>query len=382
MREFQRSLRLVDSVHTQFTTLSRAVNLLNTSGFSEAIRRMQRQQAEVNRILALNDQSIRQTDLFRAAVRLNDLNLQISDTLKRTGALSLSDDFNRIHQSWVSDLREVMKSSTQLSSVTQLALSDISFRTAATKALFDGIDFEALRDRLNVDTSFIADVQLSLSNFNASYRLLAETFHSLDDLFERPQFVLLGATRELSNTGLALDALHPQREQEEADDFGLEAPPEIGGHLEHSDFVVLLESVGPEFVAMYDGAVTALEGTNPERSRHVLTSLRELWNHLLRELAPGEELGQWIGGQDNPRLLHNGSPTRYAKIRYVLRGLIDEPLIEFVEADATAMVKLYDLYGRLHRLQTGITDEQLHVIVLKTQSYLDYILRAWAWSKE
>ena len=380
MREIQRSLRLLDLMHPQLTTLTRAVNLLNTNGFSEAIRQMQRQQAEVNRTLALTDHAVRRTDLFKATLRLHELNLQVSDALKGTGALS--DDFNRIHHSWISDLGDVMRSSTQLSSVTQLALSDISYRTAATKALFDGIDLESLRKHLNVRQPFMSDVQLSLSKFTASYNLLVESFRSLDSLFERPQFVLLGATRELSNTGFALDALRPQSEQQETEDFSLEIPPEAGDDFEYPDFVALLEGVGPEFVAMYDGAVAALEGNNPERSRHVLASLRELWNHLLRKLAPSEELGEWIGEQDNPRLLHDGSPTRYAKIRYVLRELIDEPLIEFVEADTTAMVKLYDLYGRLHRLETGVTDDQLRVIVLKTQSYLDYILRAWEWSRE
>ena len=64
----------------------------------------------------------------------------------------------------------------------------------------------------------------------------------------------------------------------------------------------------------------------------------------------------------------------------MLRDLGDEPLRDFVEADAKAIVKLYTLYGRLHGLDTGVTDEQLRAISFRTESYLSYLLRVREWS--
>ena len=127
-------------------------------------------------------------------------------------------------------------------------------------------------------------------------------------------------------------------------------------------------------MATYRGAIEALSGDNPDRSRHVLSSLRTLLDNLLCKLAPQKEVREWIERNSIQGYLHNGQPTRHAKIRYVLRNL-GEPLRDFVEADTRAMVKLYTLYNRLHQLDIGVTDEQLRAIVLKTESYLVYILR-------
>ena len=291
-------------------------------------------------------------------------------------------NLNRFHHSWLTELQGIAKSSTQIPTATQLMLSDISLRAATAKTVLDAIDFDSLRKQANVSQLVLSETQLSVSNLAASYRSLTESIQSAESLFELPHFVLPGAIQEVTNTGYALDALHPQLGQLEIEDSDSEAYQVADHELEDYDFVAMLEKAGPQCVAMYRGAVTALMESNPDRARHVLTSLRELWNHLLRTLAPSRDLEQWIADNGDPKLIDNGKPTRYAKIRYVLKELSDDPLVDFVEADTNAMVKLYNLFGHLHRQEPGITDEQLRVIVLRSKSYLDYILRAWVWSKE
>ena len=54
----------------------------------------------------------------------------------------------------------------------------------------------------------------------------------------------------------------------------------------------------------------------------------------------------------------------------------------FVEADTKAMVKLYALYNRLHKLDTGVSNEQLHIITFRTKTYLSYMLEIREWSIE
>ena len=354
----------------QLATIASAVDLLNTSGVADAIRQMQRQQAEVSRALSLVNKTAWQQDLLSVTRHLDELSREMADTL------------DKAHHSWLSDLMDVTAQSTQLATIAKLTMSDIAHHLATVKAFRDNVDFNTLGKALSIQQSIMADVQHSMATFTTSYRQLAESLWSSADIVKMPAFVLPGATREVFATGYVLDVLHPPDGHLETQDLDLEVHSVASDSLDHSDLVALLERVGPDFLAMYKGAIVALEGNNTERSRHVLTSLRELWNHLLRKLAPNEELREWITEQTDPRFLDNGKPTRYAKIRYVLKDLAHDPLIEFVEADTSAMVKLYALYGRLHEVATGVSDEQLRVIVLKTQSYLDYMLRAWEWSKE
>ena len=67
------------------------------------------------------------------------------------------------------------------------------------------------------------------------------------------------------------------------------------------------------------------------------------------------------------------------KVSYMLRKVSNGPLVDFVKADADAMVKLYDVYNRLHNPETGLTDQQLQAITLRTESHLTYILELRKW---
>ena len=77
--------------------MARAVDMLNNSGVADAIREMQRRQAEVSRSLALADTLARQSDLFRAAQAMHEMVARTSAAL---------DSLNRVHPSWLSVLGE------------------------------------------------------------------------------------------------------------------------------------------------------------------------------------------------------------------------------------------------------------------------------------
>ena len=169
--------------------------------------------------------------------------------------------------------------------------------------------------------------------------------------------------------------LHPSEDEAATEDvyFGFE------GASENSDLIALLESVGMGLVDTYKGAVQALNGDNPDRSRHVLSSLRTLLDHLLRKLAPRGKVREWIVERGYHSYLDKGIPTRRAQILYMSKDIESEPLTKFIEADTKTVEELYTLYNRLHGLGTGVSDSQLRAIVLRTESYLYYILRVWKW---
>lgn len=43
--------------------------------------------------------------------------------------------------------------------------------------------------------------------------------------------------------------------------------------------------------------------------------------------------------------------------------------------DTRALVKLIELFNRVHELESELTDQQLRAILLKTDSWLIYILK-------
>ena len=358
----------------QLEAFTRTHDLIATTDFGITALEIQRYQDEVGRILSLADHTAGYTDLLKSAAGLHELSLSIS--------IGLKDSIEQAHRSWFSEWQDTINSFDQIETTAQRVLSDVAYSAAVAKPIWDGLDFDVIGQQLRFQQSIMSEVQRSMSAFMTSYRVLSESFLGIDNLIELPSFVLPGATREIAMTGHALDVLYivEDETQEEAAELG--PYPVVEEELEDSDLIGMLEQVGPQFVTTYRGAVAALHGDNPDRSRHVLTSFRELWNHLLRKLAPKEEVTEWIEENRVQGYLYDGRPTRHAKIRYVLRDLEDESLRDFVEADTRAMVELYALYGRLHGLDTGVTDEQLRAITSRTESYLSYILRVREWSTE
>ena len=138
----------------------------------------------------------------------------------------------------------------------------------------------------------------------------------------------------------------------------------------------LLQGVDPTLVRLYIGAHDALSGKSVDRARHVLSSLRELWQHLLRQLAPDEHVLSWAPSDDK-ELRREGRPTRKARVLYICRTLNHAPLNDFVVADTRALVKFVDFFNRVHELDPGLTDKQLRALLLRTDSWLTYILQIW-----
>ena len=97
----------------------------------------------------------------------------------------------------------------------------------------------------------------------------------------------------------------------------------------------------------------------------------------MRRLAPDELVFQWIPENKRHDFLHEGRPTRRARVLYICRKLNNDPLTEFLTHDTRALIKLIELFNRVHELESELTDEQLRAILLKTDSWLMYILQIW-----
>ena len=336
------------------------------------IEPLRRHQLEISRTLELSGAAVRMKEIL-------DANRHLQDVLKQATASSrIVESLSAAHQSWLDRLKPLHQDFSQLSQLqasAKLALCDVSLRLTATERLMAGFDFEAIRSRFQIERQIISGLENSIGRVAASYGSLTDSFRELSDITRLPAFVLPGATREIYTTSFALETLRPRDERDEEDaetEIQLVAEADLGT----SGCITLLQQVDPGLARPYIGARDALHGNNADRARHILSSLRELWNHLLRRLAPDDLVAAWIPGIANQKdLLHEGKPTRRARVLYVCRELNNDPLTEFLMHDTRALVKLIELFNRVHELETELTDEQLRAILLKADSWLMYILQ-------
>ncbi|MEB3733709.1 hypothetical protein ULF88_05190 [Halopseudomonas pachastrellae] len=300
------------------------------------------------------------------------------ELIEQTTAASRIADSLAAHQSWLERLDFVQHDFShisQLQASAKLALCDTSLQLTATERLMAGVDFEVIRNRFQIEMPVIAGLESSIAHVASSYGSLAESLREISDITRLPAFVLPGATREIYTTSFALETLRPWDERDE-EEVETEIQLVAEAELETSGCIALLQQVDPGLARPYIGARDALHDKNADRARHILSSLRELWNHLLRRLAPDDLVAAWIPGVLNQKdLLHEGKPTRRARVLYVCRELNNDPLTDFLMHDTRALVKLIELFNRVHELETDLTDEQLRAILLKTDSWLMYILQ-------
>ena len=267
----------------------------------------------------------------------------------------------------------------QLAAAARLVLGNVTYRLTVAERLFAGIDLEAPRLAVALQEPAFSKLQEVISGVTLKYERLADSIRSLHDLTHLPAFTLPGATREVFAIGHALQSIYITDQPESGSD---ESEVQLVAEMEQeaSGCIALLQAVDPSLALPYIGARDALRGSNPDRARHVLSSLRELWGHLLRRLAPDDRVLTWATSDDK-ELLHEGRPTRKARILYVCRSLNHHPLTDFVVQDTRALVKLVELFNRVHELDSELTDEQLRALLLRTDSWLMYILEIWEGAK-
>lgn len=378
---------MLDNLKTAKNTLAKlhndmeAINRLAKPSYPRVIEQMKRtlepirrQQLEISRVLELSGAATRIQEIVSAYQHWQEL-------IKQTTATNcFAENLAAAHKSWLDTIKPIQNDFSHISRLqasAKLVLCDTSLKLAASERLIAGIDFEAIRGRFRIEMQVIAGLENSIAHVAASYGRLAESLREISDITRLPAFVLPGATREIYTTSFALETLRPRDERDEVE---AETETEIQlvaeAELETSGCIALLQQVDPGLARPYIGARDALYGNNADRVRHILSSLRELWNHLLRQLAPDDLVAAWIPGVSNQKdLLYKGKPTRRARVLYVCRELNNDPLSDFLMHDIQALVKMIELFNRVHELETTLTDEQLRAILLKTDSWLMYILQ-------
>ncbi len=350
--------------------LTRSIVRPHESAIAQMMRSMEpiwRQHQDITRLAS---QFAKMDTGVAAILRANDHWRTMID--QATAPSRMLADAARAHTSWLKSFHPMQDQLAQLRAATQLSIGSVACRLTVTERAFAGLDLRAMT-RL---TSLAEPSQVlrdSIAQMTARYASLAESIHSYPDFTRLPSFTVPGATRELFVTGYALETRFPPVDQDEEAE-ACQAEMVIEVEQETSVCVSLLQSLDPALARPYLGARQALDASNPDRVRHILVSLRELWNHVLHRLAPDSDVLAWIPLEAKD-LLHEGRPTRRARALYICRDLNHPPLADFLDQDTKALVKLVEFFNRVHELDSPITEKQLCAILLRTESWLTYILQ-------
>ena len=57
-------------------------------------------------------------------------------------------------------------------------------------------------------------------------------------------------------------------------------------------------------------------------------------------------------------------------------------MTDFIVHDTRSLVALFGLFNRVHQLEPKLSDKQLSALLLRTDSWLIYILQIWQESQE
>lgn len=297
--------------------------------------------------------------------------------LKSVGALDQPGqtalNFDNVHSSWLSKNTTLSASFEAIQSHLGATFDDLAHKRMWMDQLACGINFESIQSTIGLPGSTALELEKQFGNVLQSYNLLTDSFQSLSDIVNLPAFTLPGAAREVLVTAHVLKTYDAaDDETQEGDAIDVEFVEVVKN--ETSSCVALLNNVHPDLALPYLGAREAFQGNNPDKARHVMTSLRELWGNLLRYLAPDNLVVKWATDKDS-RLLNDGKPTRNARVLYVCREVASDPLIEFVSFDAKAFVKMFEFFNSLHKLKHNLTDKDLRLLLLRTDSWIVYLLQ-------
>ena len=263
---------------------------------------------------------------------------------------------------------------------TNLYMEQIANQLTRSLRSIAGINLDGFHRSIALPEFAVPQLPNSIIDVTAALGKLGESTSTYSNNTRLPRFVMPGATREAFLTGYAVEALDISDEvSAEQDSSKIQLAAKIE---ETTNCIFLLEEVDPDLEKAYAGAFDAQRGTNPDRARHILTSLRELWDHLLQKIAPCKHVREWIPKDTDELLDDDRKPTRRARVLFVCRDLNHDPLTDFIVKDTDAFIAYYKVLNRLHDLESRLSEKQLSALLLRTNSWLTFILHIWKESQK
>jgi type I restriction enzyme S subunit len=229
---------------------------------------------------------------------------------------------------------------------------------------FGKIQWDALKEISDAVRLPQPSITAQLQTFSHSYTELQSIIGQRLDFVAAwpPEITRLPTVEMYRATDLAYTTSVDERDQEPAT-----LDLEQGDELE-----VLLAKIDPNFSQLLRGAKYAMNANHPDRIRHFAASLRELITHVLHKIAPDEAVKSW---SNEPQYLHDGKPTRRARILFICREIQTPKMSKFLEEDVKSTLSFIDLFQEgTHAVQPSFNDKQIKAMLLRAEGLLRYLI--------
>ena len=201
-------------------------------------------------------------------------------------------------------------------------------------------------------------------------RTVYESYQRLNERYEAGAYpahfndALDLAEREASNSA-ELEAVLGEEPTDAGQELQLETDPAL---------TETLSKVQNDLPDRWRGALYALSPRNPDAARHFCTSAREIFAKIFEVRAPDSAVRAAFGNCD---LTPQGTPTRRAKIRYLLsrQSLTDEALEDFVDTDVDNILSLFTVFNEgTHGRAGAYGASQLVAIKTRVEDGMKFLL--------
>ena len=239
---------------------------------------------------------------------------------------------------------------------------------AQTKlASFDRLSLGRLA---RIDAAFSKALTINFGNLTRSYQSLLDAASTREALSKHVPFITTYPPVEYYREVEVLESISVEDEDTEDDDE-LVITEALSESFPSVD--ALLADSNDGLCRLLQGARDSVISDNPDRARHVTTSVRELFTQVLHTLAPDDGVREWSTDEQH---FHNNRPTRRARLLYICRHINCDPLARFVENDVRAALSFVDsLHAGTHVVESTLTEPQLRSIVLRMESLLLFLLQ-------
>jgi len=229
---------------------------------------------------------------------------------------------------------------------------------------------------LKIDTGSRTILENDVLAFSNSYFALSQSLErtvidvnltSSIPIFELPEV-------ELFNSVDLLEAVTVENEESEAISENDEDKQSLRNEISTQTaeaLETLLAGLDRNLIPLWQGANQALMSNNIDRNRHFLVSLRELFTHVLHQLAPNDEIRAWT---TSPEHFDRGQPTRRARLLFICREINYSPFSSFVEKDIASILTLWELLNRSHEIAIPLTQKQLVALKIRIEGALRLLL--------
>lgn len=250
-------------------------------------------------------------------------------------------------------------------------LSQITQTSALAQSTLANIELAKIGGAFHIADDIKASFTNQFADFSTSYKNLFKSFEvSETSLFRLPPSISELPTIEFFN---GVDLLETTVEEENQDEFEEEriiVREEIRESAKDS-VIIQLEEINEDWIAMLEGARQAFNSTNPDKTRHCITSLRELVREIMQYLSPDNEIKGWSKSPDD---FYNNRPTRKARLRYITRNINHGAFTKFVEKDIEAILAAIDIFqAGTHVANSKLTDAQIAALITRVESTILFL---------